>query len=274
MSDEYYASTFGIPMEAGKFFSDEGAFTDSFSLVINDIQAKALGWKNAQDAIGKQVKFQTGGGQIFTIAGVTKDFHFGTMLIPIQPITFIHVNITNVYRNFSFKIKPGDISNSIAALQKKWSVLMPGVPFEYTFMDDSLAKLYKSELQLKKASYTATVLALIIVLLGVIGLVSLSVQKRTKEIGIRKVLGSSVSSIMSLFIKEFLMVILIAGVVACPLAYLIMNKWLQEYAYRINITASPFILSVFVLGGITTLLIGIQTIKAALANPVKSLRTE
>ena len=151
---------------------------------------------------------------------------------------------------------------------------MPGTPFEYTFMDDTLAKLYKSELQLKKASYTATVLALLIVLLGVLGLISLNIQKRTKEIGIRKVLGSSVAGIISLFMKEFLLVILFAGVVACPLAYIIMNKWLQEYAYRISITAQPFVISVFVLGFITAVLICTQTIKAALANPVKSLRSE
>ena len=274
MTDEYYASTFGIPMEAGMFFSAPGAFTDSFTLVINEAQAKAFGWKNPQDAIGKQVKFQGGGGQNFTIAGVTKDFHFGSMQKAIQPVTFLHVSLTNVFRNFSFKLKPGDIGNSIAALQKKWSALMPGTPFEYTFMDDTLAKLYRSEIQLKKASYTATVLALIIVLLGVLGLISLSVQKRTKEIGIRKVLGSSVAGIMSLFMKEFLLVILIAGVVACPVAYIIMHNWLQAYAYRIDITAQPFLLSVLVLGFITALLICIQTIKAAMSNPVKSLRTE
>lgn len=274
MTDEYYASTFSIPMQAGVFFSPPGALTDSFTLVINESQAKAFGWKDAHEAIGKQVKFQTGGGQIFTIAGVTKDFHFGSMQKSIQPLTFIYVGLTNVFRNFSFKVKPGSIGNTIEALQKKWSALMPGIPFEYTFMDETLAKLYKSEIQLKKASYTATILALIIVLLGVLGLISISVQKRTKEIGIRKVLGSSVAGIMSLFLKEFLLVILIAGVVACPLAYLIMDKWLQAYAYRVNITAQPFLLSVFVLGCITAILICIQTIRAALANPIKSLRTE
>ena len=274
VTDEYYASTFGIPMAAGKFFGAPGAFTDPFTIVINQSQAKAFGWNNAEDAIGKQLKFQGGGGQVFTITGVTKDFHFGSMQKPIQPFTFLHVTLANIYRNFSFKIRPGSIGNSIDALQKKWSALMPGVPFEYTFMDDALAKLYTSEIQLKKASYTATVLALIIVLLGVLGLISLSVQKRTKEIGIRKVLGSSVTGIMSLFMKEFLAVIIIAGVVACPLAYLIMNKWLQEYAYRIPITAGPFVISIMILGFITAVLIGVQTIKAALANPVKSLRTE
>jgi ABC-type antimicrobial peptide transport system permease subunit len=274
MSDEYYASTFGIPMRSGLFFSSPGAFTDPFTLVINEAQANAFGWKNPEDAIGKQVKFVGGGGQNFTIAGVTKDFHFESMHRAIQPVTFLHVALTNVFRNFSFKLKPGNIGNSIAALQKKWSALMPGTPFEYTFMDDTLAKLYRSEIQLKKASYTATVLALIIVLLGVLGLISLSVQKRTKEIGIRKVLGSSVAGIMSLFIKEFMVVIFIAAIVACPVAYMIMHKWLQAYTYRIGITAQPFVLSVLVLGFITALLICIQTIKAAMSNPVNSLRTE
>ncbi len=274
MCDEYYASTFEIPMKAGLFFSAPGAFTDSFTVVINETQSAAFGWKNPQDAIGKQVKFQGGGGQNFTIAGVIKDFHFGSMQSAIQPITFLHVSLTNVFRNFSFKLKSGDVGNSIAALQKKWLVLMPGIPFEYTFMDETLAKLYTSELQLKKASYTATVLALIIVLLGVLGLVSLSIQKRTKEIGIRKVLGSSVAGIISLFLKEFLAVILIAGAVACPLAYVIMHKWLEAYTYRIDITAQPFVVSVLGLGLITAILIGIQTIKAALSNPIKSLRTE
>ena len=272
-TDEYYASTYNIPMAAGIFYCEPGAFTDSSKIVINEAQASAFGWKDAHDAIGKQVKFQ-GGGAPLTIAGVTKDFHFGSMQKSIQPVTFVHVGFNKIFRVFSFKLKPGNIVNSIAALQKKWSALMPGTPFEYTFMDDTLAKLYKSEIQLKKASYTATVLALIIVLLGVLGLISLSIQKRTKEIGIRKVLGSSVAGIISLFMKEFLLLILIAGVVACPVGYIIMHKWLQAYAYRIHITAQPFLLSVLVLGFITALLICIQTIKAAMSNPVKSLRTE
>ena len=151
---------------------------------------------------------------------------------------------------------------------------MPGAPFEYKFMDETLANIYKTEIQLKKASYTATILALIIVLLGVVGLISLSIQKRTKEIGIRKVLGSSVTAIISLFIKEFLTVILIGGLIACPLAYIIMQHWLNDYAYKINITATPFIISIVCLGIITALLICLQTIKAAIANPIKSLRTE
>ena len=111
-------------------------------------------------------------------------------------------------------------------------------------------------------------------MLGILGLISLSIQKRTKEIGIRKVLGSSVAGIITLFIKEFLWVIFIGGLIACPLAYIIMHNWLQGYAYRIDITAQPFIISIVSLGLITALLISLQTIKTAISNPIKSLRTE
>ena len=272
-SDEDYANTYQIPMQAGVFYKTPGETIDSSKIVINETTAKSLGWQNANDAIGKQVR-SVGAPIVFTIAGVTRDFHFGSMQTSIPPVVFIHVNLGIVYRFLSFKIQPGNVSNSIAALQKKWSVLFPDAPFDYSFMDDDLKRIYKTELQLKQASYTATALAFIIVLLGVIGLISLSVQKRIKEIGIRKVLGASVTSVMSLFMKEFLVVIVFAGVVACPLAYIIMYNWLNDYAYRIAITAQPFLFSIFGLGLITAILISIQTIKAAIANPVKSLRTE
>jgi putative ABC transport system permease protein len=163
---------------------------------------------------------------------------------------------------------------SLTALQKKWAEVMPGAPFEYSFMDESLAKLYKTELQLKKASYLATGLAMIIVLLGVLGLISLSIQKRTKEIGIRKVLGSSVKDVMLLFLKDFLGTVIIAGLVACPLAYWMMHKWLSNYAYKISLTPLPFAIAIVALVLATSILISLQTVKAALANPVKSLRAE
>ena len=132
---------------------------------------------------------------------------------------------------------------------------MPGAPFEYTFMDDTLARIYQTEIQLKQAAYTATILALVIVLLGVTGMISLSIRKRTKEIGIRKVLGSSVSGIVALFVKEFMAVIAVAGLIAVPVAYIIMHRWLDDYAYRVDITATPFVVTIVVLAVITTVLI-------------------
>ncbi|MEO8111728.1 MAG: ABC transporter permease [Ginsengibacter sp.] len=271
-TDDNYVSTYKIPLVAGSFFNTTRT-NDSTKIVINETLAKTFGWENPHDAINQPIKLQ-GLNNTFTISGVVKDFHLWSMQGTIPKIAFINVRLTNLYRYLSFRIKPGNIGDEMAALQKKWSALMPGAPFEYTFMDDTLQKIYSAELQLKQAAYAATVLSLIIVLLGVLGLISLSIQKRIREIGIRKVLGSSVAGIISLFMKEFLLVIIIAVAIACPLAYFIMRHWLNDYAYRVNITALPFIISILCLGFITALLICLQTIKAATANPVKSLRSE
>jgi putative ABC transport system permease protein len=269
-TDKDYAATFGIPLITGNFFDEAN---DSLKIVINESASKAFGWQDPHEAISKQVRIN-GFALPLTIVGVTKDFHFTSMQGKIEPLAFFNVNLTLQYRFLSFKIRPGNIGNTVAALQKKWSQIFPTAAFEYTFMDDTLKGLYQTELQLKQASYIATVLSMIIILLGVLGLISLSIQKRTKEIGIRKILGSPVSSIINLFLKDFLVVIIIAAVFACPLAYYIMQNWLSDYAYRINITAEPFIFSVVILGLITSILIIIQTIKAAVADPVKSLRSE
>jgi ABC-type antimicrobial peptide transport system permease subunit len=272
-TDENYAATYKVPMAAGSFFNNNAA-NDSAKIVINETFAKAFGWKDARDAINQRIKLQGYGNTIFTISGVVKDFHLWSMQGSIPVMAFVNVKLNPLYRYLTIRLKPGNVAEEVSALQKKWSALMPGAPFEYRFMDETLQKIYSTELQLQQAAYTSTVLSLIIVLLGVLGLISLSIQKRTKEIGIRKVLGSSVSGIISLFMQEFLWIIVIAAIIACPLAYLIMHNWLQGYAYRINVTATPFTISIICLGLITALLICIQTIKAAVANPVKSLRTE
>ncbi|MBE7169377.1 MAG: FtsX-like permease family protein [Williamsia sp.] len=272
-TDEYFAATFGIPMKAGVFYGPPGETTDSLKLVINEKMAHALGWKNPYDAIAQQV-MNAGGNRIFTIAGVSKDFHFGTMQQKIQPLTFYNVRAFTAFRILSVKIKSADVGGSIEALQKQWSLLLPGAPFEYTFMDDTLKLLYRTEIQLQRASYVATTLSFIIVLLGILGLISLSVQKRAKEIGVRKVLGSTVKGILALFMKEIMVTVLMAGVVACPFAYILMNKWLNDYAYRIRLTPVPFLAAILVLGFFTAAVVAIQTIKTALANPVDSLRAE
>ncbi|RWY57235.1 ABC transporter permease [Mucilaginibacter gilvus] len=273
MADNQYAATYGLKIKAGQFFMPQYVQADSAKVVINETQAKALGFTNPNDAIGKQFK-AIGSPDPLSICGVVADFQFGSMQGKIQPVTFYNVNQTTFYRYFSVKLRPGNIQNSLKILQKKWAEVMPGAPFEYNFMDDALAKMYKTELQLKHAAYLATGLSIIIVLLGVLGLISLSIQKRTKEIGIRKVLGSSVNHVMMLFMKDFLGTVVIAGLVACPLAYYLMQHWLDNYAYKISLTPMPFVIAVLALTFVTAVLICIQTVKAALANPVKSLRSE
>jgi ABC-type antimicrobial peptide transport system permease subunit len=272
--DDGYTATYNIPMKAGQFFNPAYAPGDSAKIVINETEAKTLGWNRAEDAIGKPVMIWAYSAKPFTVTGVTADFHFGSMQNKIGPITFMNIRYNSVYRFFTIRIKPGDMQNSLAAVEKKWTALMPGTPFEYNFMDDGLKKVYVTELQLKKAAFIATVLSVIIVLLGVLGLISLSIQKRTREIGIRKVLGSSVNGVIMLFMKDFLVTVAIAGAVATPLAYIIMKQWLNSYAYRIAITPIPFIITLVILTLLTAVLISLQTVKAALTNPVKSLRVD
>lgn len=271
-TDGNYLSVYQIPLKAGTFFSNN-IEADSLKVILNEKAVQDLSFSTADEAIGKELRIP-GSSDVFTVKGVTTDFHFGTMQQKIQPSVFFKVRYTRSYRYLSFKIKSGNVANTITAIEKKWATLLPGSSFEYSFMDDTLKNLYKTEIQLKKAAYTATLLSLVIVLLGVLGLVSLSIQKRTKEIGIRKVLGASVSSIITLFMKEILLVITIAGLIACPVAWFIMQGWLSDYAYRISLTAQPFIISVAGLALITALLIVLQTLKAGIENPVKSLRTE
>ncbi len=273
-TDEQYAATYQIPVLGGSFFNSPNQAFDSANVVINETAARALGFNDPQKAIGTRAKIQGYGPMIFTIYGVTKDFHFGSMQGKIQPLAFLHVKLTTGYRFLSFKMKPGNIASNIEALQKKWAQLIPGAPFEFLFMDQNLQKMYQSELQLKQASYTATILSFTIVLLGVVGLIVISIQKRTREIGIRKVLGAPVLSIIYLFLKEFILIIFLSSIVAFPAAYYIMQNWLNDYFYRVPITPSPFIFALTALAIITSPLIIFQTMRAALANPVSSLKTE
>ncbi|TSJ40424.1 FtsX-like permease family protein [Mucilaginibacter corticis] len=272
LADNQYAKTYNIRLKAGEFFKQFYSRADSNLVVINEKQSKALGFKYPKDAIGKQ--FNVVDGEPSTICGVVADFRFGPMVGDIPPMTFVNLNRQVLYRFMSIKLKPGNIQADIAALQTKWAQLLPGAPFEYAFMDDAIAKMYKTEIQLKKASYIATILAIIIVSLGVLGLISLSIQKRIKEIGVRKVLGSSVKGIILLFLKDFLGVVVIAGIIACPLTYWMMNRWLESYSVKTPLTVLPFSIAIFSLVILTSLVIILQTIKAATANPIDSLRTE
>lgn len=270
--DENFLDTYEIGLHAGSSFNKANA-PDSTGVLINISAAKVLGWKNPEEAVGQQLRVR--GGQItFTIKGVTNDFHFGSMHEQIQPIIMFDININTIFRYLSFRINPQDLTSSIDAIQNKWAELLPGTPFEYTFMDETLIKLYNAEIKLKKATYNASLLSIIIVLLGVIGLVSMNVQNRIKEIGIRKVLGASSPKITILFLKEFLPTIAIACAFAFPLSFYIMQNWLNSYVYNIQISVYPFIYSFLGLSGLVILLITLFTWKAANLNPIHNLRNE
>ena len=274
-ADEHYASVYNIPMVAGSFFNPDPIYNndDSMRMVINESAARALGWKQPAQAIGQKFRF-AGISQVFQIVGVIRDFHFDGMSAPIAPAIFTHIGLATMYRYLSFKIKPGNISAELADLQSQWSKLLPGAPFGYRFMDETLSGVYSGELRLQKAANLSTVLSLVIVALGVIGLLTLSIQRRTKEIAIRKVVGSGVTGIIRLFLREYLPVLLIAGLAASPVAWWIMHRWLENYATRISIGVWPFVTAAGCLAAVMIALIVVQTFSAARANPVKALRSE
>jgi ABC-type antimicrobial peptide transport system permease subunit len=275
VTDRHYASTYQIPLASGVFFhrDGEGSDQDSTRVVLNETAARALGWKTAGGAVGQRVRFP-GLDTAFIVSGVVRDFHFDAMGSAIQPEVFVDPGFGGSYRYLSFKLNPGHMRGNIAALQQQWAKLIPGAPFDYKFMDESLAAVYDSELRLRKAASTATVLAFIIVLLGVVGLVSGSLQRRTKEIAIRKVIGASIPGIIRLFWREYLPVLLAAAVIASPLAWWIMQRWLDDYATRITITVWPFLLATGCLALVVVALIAAQTFSAATANPVRGLQRE
>jgi putative ABC transport system permease protein len=273
ITDEKFADTYKVHMVAGSFFQRVGGNYDTAAIVINQAAAKSLGWKDANAAIGQQVKMQ-GSSDSYTIKGVTEDFHFSSLHEAIRPLFFTHVNTALIYRYMTFRLKQGDLIASMKAIQKKWAALFPEAPFEYKFMDDTLSKLYQTEIQMRKASLVATILAIIIVVFGVIGIVMQSISRRIKEVGIRKVLGASLIEVIFLFLKEFYIVIILANAIAWPISYLILNKWLQEYAYRIDIGIMPFIIVSISIGLFVSLIIAILSSKIALTSPVKNLRTE
>ncbi|GAA3555675.1 ABC transporter permease [Snuella lapsa] len=270
--DEHYFDTYQIHIEESLHWADEDK-KEGPIIVVNETAARALGWDNPMDALGEKIKIK-GGVFDYTIRGIAKDFHFGSMTQQIQPLAFFNLNIFLTYRYLNFKVKPGDMQSTISNIQKKWSQLIPESPFDYHFMDDSLKELYTSEIKFRKAVYNASLLSLAIVLLGIVGLVSLSAHKRIKEVGIRKVLGASTFKIILLFIKEFTIIIVIASAIAIPIAYYVMNEWLNNYVYRISMSAQPFFGSILALMIVAFLFIGLMSFKTANTNPIKSLKTE
>jgi putative ABC transport system permease protein len=271
ISDERFTSTYDIKMSAGAYYT--GTPSDSTKLVINESAVRALGWKNAAEAMNQPLRLHNFN-QVLYVGGVTRDFHFGSLRDAMAPLCFTSVKATNIYRFISFRLSPGNTSKQIAALQHKWSQVFPDAPFDFKFLDDSIARLYDTETQMQKAAKAATIVSLMIVFLGVLGIVTLSIARRNKEMGIRKVLGASVFNIVTLFIKEFSWIIVVSNVVAWPVAWYLLHSWLMDYAYRINIGAAPFLIVGSLLVLLVATIIFAMTGRLANTNPVKSLRTE
>lgn len=263
--DKDYAKTFGIKMISGSFFANN---TDG--IVLNETAINQLGL-TPENTIGAKIQTPIANAPV-TILGVMKDYNFSSLQSKIGPIGFTH--LTKNYRTLAVKLSTTNMARAVQEIKTKWKSFTPNLPFDYTFMDEKFAALYKAQLQLQTAANTATILNIIIVLLGIIGVVAFMLVKRDKEIAVRKVLGANKANILFLFLKEYAGLIIISNLIAWPLAYIATEKWLQNFAYRMHQNIFPYLIVFLFVSVIAFGLIILQCFKVAIANPVKSLRIE
>ncbi len=268
--DYGFIGTYGLTMAAGRAFNKEYG-GDSMAFILNETAVRELGWGAPKNAIGKG--FNWGLGKKGKIIGVVKDFHFKSLQQKTPPIV-MQLNNPGWYNYISVKINAQNTKQVISSLQNRWKAVLPGNPFDYFFVDEDYDKQYQTEQILSNISVLFSVLIIFISCLGLLGLVIVAVSQRVKEIGIRKVLGSSVAGIITLMSKDFIRLVFIAIVIATPVAWWMMNKWLAGFAYRVQpgwwVFATAALLTVF----IALATISYQAIKAAVANPVRALRSE
>ena len=265
--DEKYVEALNLKIVEGRNFAPAEHATDVSAFLVNQSAVKALGW---QTALGK--KLRRGNGIEGPIIGVVSDFHIGSLKQEIKPLVLPY--LYRLPMCLAIRLHPGNVTEAIAAVEGIWKKSAPNQPFSYTFLDQDYARLYNREQQMSHVFQIFSGLAILIACLGLFGLVAFTTQQRTKEIGIRKILGASVSGILYLLSKDFLKLVIIANLIAWPIAYYAMNQWLQSFAYRINLSISTFLLSGLIALLIALLTVSYQAIKAARANPVEALRYE
>lgn len=268
--DYDYIETLGMEIVKGRNFSRDFG-SDSLSIIINETTAKMMG---TGDPIGKKLYINTDQGSPLTpltVVGVVKDFHYESMRQGIAPMV-----MTLSFNGWiaCFKVNTTDIQSLVKQVEQKWKSIAPNLPFSYQFMDDAFDNMYRTEQRIGKIALSFAVIAILIACLGLFGLATYMAERRVKEIGIRKVLGATVLNITSMLSTDFLKLVLVAALIAFPVAWFAMNSWLEDFAYRINISVW-----IFIIAGVMSIIIALatvsfQAIKAALRNPVKSLRTE
>ena len=271
-ADAQYDDTYGLQTLAGRFFRPEDSNYNGRlvnNIVINETARKRLGFIDNDECLGQQLHFYE---RDFNIVGVVNDFHQMSVHHPIEPLVIIPYYATG--SPISVRLSPQNIDQTIAQIQNTYHNFFPGNAFEYRFLDSQFAQLYAADKNFSRMLLFFTVLAIFVACLGLFGLASYIAHLRTKEIGVRKVLGSSVGEIVALLSKDFLKLVLIAVLLAAPLAWYCTKAWLQGYEYRIPIQWAVFIFSGVVALAIAFLTIGFQSFRAALANPVESLKTE
>ena len=267
-ADVDYFKTYNLQFVAGRAYFPGDTVRE---IVVNETLLRKLGVTDPKQAIGKEINFWDGE-KLAQIVGVIRDFNSNSLKDPMSPV--ILGTWKDTYNTINIKIRQGKEKQTLAYTEKIWNEIYPDYVYQYRFLDDSIAEFYKQENQLSQLYKIFAAIAIFISCLGLYGLVAFMVAQRTKEVGIRKVLGATAGNIVYLLSREFSLLIIIAFVIAGPIAYYIMHKWLQNYTYRIPLGATVFVMAILGSMIIAWITVGYRAIRAAFANPVKSLRTE
>jgi putative ABC transport system permease protein len=270
--DYDFLEVFKMKLIAGRKFSPDFPNDDDTSVIITETASRLLGFKKPEDAIGQTLTIQAFGGWNPIVVGVVNDYHQISLKKPLDPSIFNCSLYGGEY--YSMRINTSNLPRTIDHVKKSWATAFRGNPFEYFFLDEYFDRQYASERKFEKLFVSFAVLAIIIGCLGLFGLSAYTASQRIKEIGIRKVLGASVPDITKMLSKDFLKLVVIAIVIASPIAWWAMSKWLEDFAYRVNISWWIFVVAGALALLIAMLTVSLQAIKAAIANPIKSLRTE
>jgi putative ABC transport system permease protein len=262
--DEYFIETLGLKLVEGRNFSTEFGTDVEEAVLINQAAASAIGW---EEPLNKT--FQDGG---LKVVGIIRDFHFATLRHVVEPLVIQFRPGANGW--LSLKLRAGAIPEAIAHLESVWNELLPGHPLEFTFLDDEFNMQYRREQSFGSLTRGFTVLAIFIACLGLFGLASQTVEQRTKEIGIRKILGAGIGSLVTLLAKTYLKLVLLANLIAWPAAYFMMKRWLADFVYRIDIGIGIFVVSMVSAAVISLITVSYHSLRAANTDPVHALRYE
>ena len=264
--DADYLQVFDIALLHGEGLVPSDTFN---RLVVNEAFVKEMGFQAPEDAIGEMIDFRN---RETPISGIVKNFHTRSLQQEVRPV-LLYTN-WNSYETASVRLTSLSMTSTLSNIENVMKVTYPGYDFNYSFMDEQFARFYEGEQKMSDLLQVFSTITIFIGCLGLFGLVSFMAHKRSKEIGIRKVLGASISSVVYIFSREFGVLVLIAFLIAAPLSYFGMNQWLQSYAYKIDLSFSMFLLGAFISLGIALLTIAYKSVEASLANPVDSLKDE
>jgi putative ABC transport system permease protein len=267
--DENFLNTFQLSLVEGRNLSKDFPQDEKESFLVNETAVKAFGWKTPKEALGKKINWA--GEKQGPVIGVVKDFNYASLHEEIKPLIMHYFPGIN---SMTVRIKTNDLSATISNIENKWKATFPEVPFQYSFMQEDFEYMYRSEQKLASVLGLFTALSILVACMGLFGLAAYSLKQRVKEIGIRKILGASLPGIISLLSKDFVKLVLIALVIASPIAWYACDKWLQDFAYKINVSPAIFVLAAVLIFLVTLATVAGQAFKTVSANPVKSLRTE